>query len=53
VKNTVTSINGVALNQTLLETVDLRRLAEAMAESCQARIGLPATGMVTMKNERG
>jgi hypothetical protein len=51
-KNTAISINGAALNQILLETVDLRRLAEAMAESCQARSGPPATGMVTMKNER-
>jgi hypothetical protein len=51
-KNTAMSINGAALNQILLETVELRRLAEAMAESCQARSGPPATGMVTMKNER-
>jgi hypothetical protein len=52
IKNKAMSINGAALNQILLETIDLRRLAEAMAEYSLSRIGAPATGMVTMKNER-
>lgn len=52
IKNKAMSINGAALNQILLETIDLRRLAEAMAEYCQTRSGTPATGMITMKNER-
>jgi hypothetical protein len=52
IKNKAMSINGAALNQILLETIDLRRLAEAMAEYCQSARGVPATGMITMKNER-
>ena len=52
IKNKAMSINGAALNQILLEIIDLRRLAEAMIEFCQGASGAPLTGMVTMKNER-
>jgi hypothetical protein len=52
IANAAMSINGAALNQILLEVIDLKRQTEAMAEYCASPNAKRATGTLTLKNER-
>jgi hypothetical protein len=52
VKGKAMSINGAGLNQIMLESVDIKRQAEAMIEYCSRPDATPAIGVLTLKNER-